>query len=38
MSTFYLARLTWNETRQDGEDDAEEYKTYLIGATLVGVP
>ena len=33
-SHFYLTRLTWNETNSDGE----EYKTYMIGATFVGVP
>ena len=34
---FYLTRLTWNET-QIGEEGEQEYKTYLIGASLVGVP
>ena len=38
-SYFYLTRVTWNETREviEGEGDAE-YKTYLIGATMIGVP
>lgn len=40
-SYFYLTRLTWNETKDEpqlveGEDS--EYKTYLIGASLVGLP
>lgn len=43
-SYFYLTRLTWNETKelQAGatlaEDEDAEYKTYLIGASLVGLP
>lgn len=39
LGMFYLTRLSWNETRlnpQEGED--AEYKTYLIGASHVGVP
>ena len=39
-SYFYLTRVTWNETREvveGGEEDAE-YKTYMIGATMIGVP
>lgn len=38
-SYFYLTRISWNETRlaeETGEE--EEYKTYLIGGTLIGVP
>ena len=43
LSSFYLVRLTWNETRTDvpveGEEvNSSEYKTYLIGATMVGIP
>ena len=41
-SQFYLTRLTWNETKTiDSNEDKDadlEYKTYLVGATLVGVP
>ena len=40
LSSFYLVRLTWNEARTDepAEGEDKEYKTYLIGATMVGIP
>ena len=40
LSSFYLVRLTWNETRTDepAEGEDKEYKTYLIGATMIGIP
>lgn len=37
-SYFYLTRVTWNETRLAESGEEEEYKTYLIGGTLLGVP
>lgn len=41
-SKYYLTRVTWNETHsvtnEDGTEGIEEYKTYLIGGSVVGVP
>lgn len=34
LSTWYLTRLSWNATDETGE----EYKTYIIGGSFVGVP
>lgn len=37
-SYFYLTRVNWNETRPTETGEEEVYKTYLVGATLLGVP
>ena len=33
-SIWYLTRLSWNETDSSGE----EYKTYMLGGSIVGMP
>ena len=32
---FHLSRISWNET---ASDSTEEYKTYMVGAAIVGMP